>query len=135
VLRDLVIFMTQPGINKTGVQDVTQHNKLSLPFPSWRYSPSQYMGIWFRSAPKMPSALLAGETKSDTKRLHACSLSRSTKSARTQQQAAFSIVALRWCGIDWTAARSMLENNAFCSALLQLCHPLCVRTLFAVKSK
>jgi hypothetical protein len=59
-LRDLVIFMTQPGINKT-VQDVTQHNKLSLPFPSWRYSPSQYMGIWFRSAPKMPSVLCSPE--------------------------------------------------------------------------
>jgi hypothetical protein len=122
-LRDLVIFMTQPGINKT-VQDVTQHNKLSLPFPSWRYSPSQYMGIWFRSAPKMPSVLCSPEKQKAIQKDCMLSLSGSTKSARTQQ-AAFSIVALCWCGIDWAAAHSVLENNALLCVAAALPSTLC----------
>lgn len=31
--------------------------------------------------------------------------------------------------------RALCWKTMLCSALLQLCHPLCVRTLFAVKSK
>jgi hypothetical protein len=93
------------------------------PFRVGATRPRNIWGFGFAAHPRCRLCSARRRNKKRYKKT-AWSLSGSTKSARTQQ-AAFSIVALRWCGIDWAAAHSVLENNALLCVAAALPSTLC----------